>query len=241
MDLKKCRDGVHLLCQKYEIELGEWAVSMENEIPVLEYLGQRIEIPYWRYIDSYISMRNCLTDGTVLQKSMMKTTVIDTAEISLSKMILRETDICLWMMDDKVESVYALGNDRTATIIFRFFSGMVGTIDVANTLASGQAPIQRYEIIGTDGVVTNKSVDELFRQDALYCFSADGRVEGYTDFDMELYGYSIDECALVRSILDILENQKQSAYFNEVLFRARKIADAVFLAMEKEQKLILED
>ena len=75
--------------------------------------------------------------------------------------------------------------------IFLENKGAVCTIEISATLANGEIPKDKHEIISQRGIACDVVVDAQLKQDSVYVFGTENKK--FTDVDFELYGLSIEE------------------------------------------------
>ena len=96
-------------------------------------------------------------------------------------------------------------NDNVLNAISTCEDGVVCTIEISATLAAGEIPKDKHEIIAQRGTCCDVVVDAQLKQDSIYVFGAENKK--YTDVDFELYGLSIEEVAIVRAAFGIAQKK----------------------------------
>lgn len=159
----------------------------------------------------------------------MRVAVIAEKGSDLWQMLAREFDLCQWILQDDIKSVMTMKNDNTMNVIAVTKKGVVCTIEVAATLAAGQEPVDKHEIISQRGIACDVVVDAQLKQDSIYVFT--DKKETYTDVDFELYGLSAEEISIVRAAFALAQNK----CFDEVTAAEKTIATLVSMAQKSAE------
>ena len=119
--------------------------------------------------------------------------------------LYRELDICQYVLQRKIKSIMVMENDNVLNSIATTEDDIVCTIEISATMASGEIPKDKHEIISQRGIACDVVVDAQLKQDSVYVFGSENKK--YTDVDFELYGLSIEEIAIERAAFGIAQNK----------------------------------
>jgi hypothetical protein len=141
--------------------------------------------------------------GTLQGISVMRVARIIEKGADIFEALYRELDLCQFILGRKIVAITAMQNDNTLNIIATAEGGVVCTLEIAATLAEGEIPKDKHEIISQRGIACDVVVDAQLKQDSIYLFGAENKK--FTDVDFELYGLSAEEIAVVRSAFTIAQ------------------------------------
>ena len=195
------QEKLDLLIEKYDVGVkaemkGRAAVTIDGrEYPLLPHRFER----------RFTEIRKMLHDGTVTGISAVRCGHVAPANIPLAALIGRELDLCRFFTGHEIVGVTAFIRDgRAATIIAEMDDGVVCSLEIANTLPVGSAPIDKHEVISARGLVCDRVVDTQIPQQSIYLYAE--KNEAYTDVDFELYGLSVPEVAAVRCAFALVKD-----------------------------------
>ncbi len=197
--------GLKYLTNKYNVK-GIGKILKEDLI----FIKDEKEIPLlpWRRERRFIELKNLVNDGTLEGISTMRTCRIDKVNKSLNDLIYCELDLCEWILDSKVQSIFTVKNgDRVANIVVKLQSGVVCTIELATTLSNDVNVIDKHEIIAQRGVASDRVVDTQIPQQSIYVFTNKEKPLTYIDVDFELYNYNVEDVAIIRQSFDIMQDK----------------------------------
>jgi hypothetical protein len=126
--------------------------------------------------------------------------------------------------------------DHVLNAISTFEDGVVCTIEISATLAKGEAPKDKHEIIAQRGTCCDVVVDAQLHQESIYFFGAENKK--FTDVDFELYGLSIDEIAIVRSAFAIAQKNLSEEMLALGAYTAKLVALAKRSAENGEREVM---
>lgn len=187
-----------LLC-KYSVETK--AVLKDRKTAVID--GVETPILSHRLERRFIELKNIVQGGTLQGISVMRVARIVEKGSDIFAELYREFDICQYILGRKIVAVTAMQNDNTLNVIATAEDSVVCTIEISATLAKGEIPKDKHEIISQRGIACDIVVDAQLKQDSIYVFGAENKK--YTDVDFELYGLSIEDIAVVRSAFTIAQ------------------------------------
>ena len=155
----------------------------------------------------------------------------------MKRLLYRELDLCAYLGESPVKSIYAVTNGETANLVVKLADGKSCSVECSAALPAGTADMDKHEIIARRGVACDRVVDTQVPQSSIYEFTAAGE-KRYTDTDAELYGFSPDEVLLIRAAFAVLSNPALAEEWNHAdAVLKRQVADA--LATEKNGKPVI--
>ena len=153
----------------------------------------------------FLELKNIVNNGTLVGVSVMRVARIVEKGTDIYEELYRELDICQYVLQRKIKSIMVMENDNVLNSIATTEDDIVCTIEISATLASGEIPKDKHEIISQRGIACDVVVDAQLKQDSVYVFGSENKK--YTDVDFELYGLSIEEIAIVRAAFGIAQNK----------------------------------
>ena len=197
--MKILQEKLDFLLQKYSVEAK--ATLKDSKVAVID----GVETPNLshRLERRFIELKNIVQGGTLQGISVMRVARIVEKGADIFTELYRELDICQYILGRKIVAVTAMQNDNTLNVIATTEDSIVCTIEISATLAKGEIPKDKHEIIAQRGIACDVVVDAQLKQDSIYVFGAENKK--YTDVDFELYGLSIEDIAVVRSAFTIAQ------------------------------------
>lgn len=94
-------------------------------------------------------------------------------------------------------------------MILKTKKGILCAIDIATTLSPATDPITRHEIVGKEGMISDRCINELVPSKDIYVFE-DTKKDPTTYIDLELHveGLSTKETFTAESIIELIENKE---------------------------------
>lgn len=200
--MKVYQEKLNFLLNKYQVEKkvilkNYTCAEMDGkEIPLLSHRSER----------RFIELKKLVQDETVKGVSAFRISDITNKGVDLNKLLYKELDLCMWILDSKIVSVCTMENGNVQNTIARTKSGVVCTIEIAATLEDWVKPIDKHEIISERGIACDKVVDTQITQSSIYLYGKEKKE--FTDTDFELYGLEADEVAMVRHAFEIARDNK---------------------------------
>ena len=210
MDSKKCLSGLTMLLDKYDIAAPKLYDILIDNLPVLKLENIQIPLLPWRQDRRMKELKNLLFSGQAGAPCVYRATRIVDHTKKLEDEIKRELDLCEWIMESPAATIYMVENERAANLIVKLENGVVCTLEVAVTLSSGEADINRHEINTRRGVISDYVVDTQINQQSVYLFGENKDI--FLDTDFELFGLDYYEVTAVRSAFSILSNNLCEEY-----------------------------
>lgn len=197
--MKILQEKLDFLLQKYSVEAK--ATLKDSKVAVID----GVETPNLshRLERRFIELKNIVQGGTLQGISVMRVARIVEKGADIFTELYRELDICQYILGRKIVAVTAMQNDNTLNVIATTEDAVVCTIEISATLAKGEIPKDKHEIIAQRGIACDVVVDAQLKQDSIYVFGAENKK--FTDVDFELYGLSIEDIAVVRSAFTIAQ------------------------------------
>lgn len=209
---------MELLQSKLEFLLDKYSVAKKavlkdcstvvidgKELPLMAYKSER----------RFLELKNMAANGTLTGISVMRVARIVEKGSDIYAALGRELDICQYVLGRKIKSVMAMENDIVLNAIATTEDGVVCTLEISATLAKGEKPKDKHEIIAQHGIGCDVVVDAQLVQDSVYVFGAENKK--FTDVDFELYGLSIEDVAVVRTAFNLA---KQDDYADVIANQA---------------------
>ena len=201
--MQKLQEKLEFLLDKYSVTKKavlkdeETVVIDSMELPLMSYKGER----------RFLELKNMVANGTLSGISVMRVARIVEKGSDIYAVLGRELDICQYVLSRKIKSVMVMENDIVLNAIATTEDGVVCTLEISATLAKGEKPKDKHEIIAEHGIGCDVVVDAQLAQDSIYVFGAENKK--FTDVDFELYGLTIEEVAVVRTAFNLA---KMDAY-----------------------------
>ena len=217
--------------EKLDMLLDKYAVSAAAKMAdpcAVTIDGTEYRLLSHRFERRFTELRKLLHDGTLTGVSAIRCGRITDARTPLAALIRRELDICRFLSGHEIVSVAVFANgDRAANLIAVLDNEVVCSLEVANTLPEGAAPIDKHEVISARGLACDRVVDTQIPQQSIYLYADSS--EAYTDVDFELYGLTIDQIAQVRCAFAALKNP---ALLDDMAAQSARLDKLTALALE---------
>ena len=178
---------------KAELKDEKTVVINGVEVPLLSHRNER----------RFLEQKNIVTGGTLQGVSVMRVARIIEKGSDIYEALYRELDICRYVLGRKLISIMVMQNDNVLNAISTCEDGVVCTIEISATLAKGEVPKDKHEIIAQRGTCCDVVVDAQLKQDSIYIFGEEN--QKFTDVDFELFGLSIEQVAIVRAAFGVAQ------------------------------------
>ena len=239
MDLKAMNAALAGLCAKYAVVTpGELVPASVGSFGAAELNlnGSYVKLLPWRIERRFCELKK-LVDGKTLEDVSTLRFAWMTSGGSVKRLLYRELDLCAYLGESPVKSIYAVTNGETANLVIKLADGKSCSVECSAALPAGTADMDKHEIIARRGVACDRVVDTQVPQSSIYEFTADGE-KRYTDTDAELYGFSPDEVLIIRAAFAVLSNPALAEEWNHAdAVLKRQVADA--LGTEKNGKPVI--
>lgn len=199
--MKILQEKLNFLLDKYSVDVkaelkdANTVIIDGQELPLLSHRNER----------RFLEQKNIVTGGTLEGISVMRVARIIEKGSDIYEALGRELDICQYVLQRNLASIMVMQNDNVLNAISTCEDGVVCTIEISATLAKGEIPKDKHEIIAQRGTCCDVVVDAQLKQDSIYVFGAEN--QKFTDVDFELYGLSIEEVAIVRAAFGIAQKK----------------------------------
>jgi hypothetical protein len=200
--MKLLQEKLDFLLEKYSVDTK--ATLKDRQTVIIG--GEALPLLAHRSERRFIELKNMVTGGTLTGISVMRTMRILEKGADLYEALYRELDLCQFMLQRTIKSITVMANGNVMNVIATTADGVVCTLELAATLAAGEPPKDKHEIIAEHGIACDIVVDAQLKQDSIYVFGANGNA-AYTDVDFELYGLSIEDIAVVREAFAIARDK----------------------------------
>lgn len=194
------QEKLDFLLEKYSVETK--AELKDQATVIID--GKKIPILSHRLERRFIELKNLVQGGSLFGISVMRVARIVSKKADIFDELYRELDLCRYILGKDIVAITAVQNDNVLNVIATAEEGIVCTIEISATLADGEKPKDKHEIISQRGIACDIVVDAQLKQDSVYFFGDENKK--YTDVDFELYGLSIEDIAVVRSAFSIAQN-----------------------------------
>lgn len=198
--------------------------------------GGIVRLLPWRGERRFVELKKMVDGGTLEGVSTLRFAYFS-ADRSLRQLLYRELDLCAYLGESDVRSIYATVNGGTANALVRLFDGKSCSLECSSVLPAGSGPIDRHELIAKRGVACDRTVDTQVPQASIYSFTAAGESH-YTDIDTELFGFTTDEILLIRAAYAVLAAPELTAQWNAIDARLESQIDDA-LATERNGRPII--
>lgn len=190
--MKLLQEKLDFLLDKYSVDTK--AVLKDKSTVVIE--GKEIPLLSHRSERRFSELKNLCHNGTLKGLSVMRSARIVEKGADLNESLYRELDICQWILQSNIKSIFTVKNENTMNVIAKTENDIVCTIELSATLRPGTKIVDKHEIISQRGIACDKVVDTQIMQESIYVYG--DKEEKFTDVDFELYGLDIDDIAVVR-------------------------------------------
>ncbi|MBR4864833.1 MAG: hypothetical protein IKU07_09675 [Oscillospiraceae bacterium] len=197
--MKVLQEKLNFLLEKYSVDVkaelkDEKTVVINGvEVPLLAHRNER----------RFLEQKNIVTGGTLQGVSVMRVARIIEKGSDIYEALYRELDICRYVLGRKLISIMVMQNDNVLNAISTCEDGVVCTLEISATLAKGEVPKDKHEIIAQRGTCCDVVVDAQLKQDSIYIFGEEN--QKFTDVDFELFGLTIEQVAIVRAAFGIAQ------------------------------------
>ena len=240
MKFKEMNDALQELRSKYAVQadgvLTVAAAGSFGAAAELKMNGTTVKLLPWRIERRFIELKKLVDGQTLEDVSTLRFAWFVNGE-SLETLLYRELDLCAFLGESQIRSIFAVVNGKTANLVVKLQDGKSCAVECSAALPNGTEPMDKHEIIARRGVACDRVVDSQVPQASIYEFTANGE-KRYTDIDTELFGFSTEEILLVRAAYAVLSNPALADDWNKTdATLNRQIADA--LATEKNGKPVI--
>lgn len=232
--------------KRFVIGQGEGIRDIDRLRPGYELTGlaegiNDVPLLYWRLRRSFIELKNVAIEGVIGQVCLQKSRIISSRNRwSFRDVIYREADICEYIGEGVVKSVFAVRNgEHGVNVIARLDTGVLCSMEISLDMPDRMDSQEMHEIVGRGGVASDRAIDAQLVQDSLYCFtrSADSK---YTDTDAELFGFDPIEVEQIRSAFEIYKDPDLRERWIIQHRHLLKVVEAVVVSAEECRKVLID-
>ncbi len=195
---------LNFLLQKYASEKN--VVLKDRSTAIIN--GKELPLFAHRCERRIIELEKLVCGGTLFGISVMRTARIVEKGSDIFAELYRELDICQYVLQRKIKTITAMQNDNVLNVIAVTDDKIVCTIEISATLAKGEPPKDKHEIISQRGIACDIVVDAQLKQDSIYVFGDENKK--YTDVDFEIFGLSTEDTAVVRAAFALAQTEDYS-------------------------------
>ncbi|MBQ9940700.1 MAG: hypothetical protein IJO74_04080 [Clostridia bacterium] len=228
MRIDMIREGVSKISD-YSSEKWQFQDDMTINVD-----GTTLPLLPWRFDRRLCSVRKLVIDDNVLRKACSyKSRFVGNCSDEIRTILYQELDICEWLLDDKIISVYTqAAGDKILSMILKTEKGILCNIEIALTLSENTPPVTKHEITGKEGLVCDRSINEQIPVEAIYVFGQEGKKEAYTDMDGAMLGLTPDEVRIADNIIEWLEKSPDGDTLQKTTNRINYLVDCVFQSVK---------
>jgi len=233
MNLKLCESTARRLWKGSDVC---WTLD-DNYLTVN---GRKVHLMPWRFNRRLSEMRSLVGENHGVQNiCAYKSVRIERSDRDFKRILLEELDTCSWLTGHETSSVYAVSNsDRTLLAIAETADGIVCALDLAATLSAESLPVTRHELIGEEGIITDRAINEQVPVSAVYLFkNSEKHPESFTDMDLSMLGLIPEEIQIVDFILHILAHPDEINEWNKRYEKLEKTVECVYSSIQTGKKI----
>ena len=209
-----------------------WEFDGESAIRVD---GKTLPLAKWIFYHQLDAMRLiAIKDKLVNRICSYKSTVIYSEDSDLFQALREELGTCEWILDEKIKSIYGVYKEsRTVSLIIKTVNDTLCSINVATTLSDQTAPIVKHEIVGEEGFVSDRAVNEQIPVNAIYLYNdKEKHPETFTDIDFNMLGLTVSEVIVADSVMGALTDDDVRNDMIERDARSRYLLERAKLSLE---------
>lgn len=185
----------------------------------------------WRFNRRLLSVKTLAVQDNVLRKvCSYKSSIVGNSSGNLKKVLYSELDTCEWILDDKIVSIYALASgDKALSIILKTKKDILCSIEIALTLSNDTAPVIKHELVGLEGMISDRSINEQIPVEAVYLFEENKKEPvTYTDMDACMFGLDPNEIMVVDNAVALIKNSINIDLAQKNMAWIEYLSDCVF-------------
>ncbi len=195
--------GLNYLLSKYSVE-AKAKLSDDGKSANID--GEDFPILAWEAERRFVELRNLVLLGRLGNMCTYRIGHTSQRTADLFELLYREVGIFEFTVNSPVKEIFAIAGLATMNCIAETENGCVATIELGATLDSGDADIDKHEIITDNGVACDRVVDTQVPQSSIYVYGKKKTL--FTDTDTELYGYSHKEINTIRAAFALAKSKE---------------------------------
>ena len=220
--------GLDLLLSKYTVD--EDAVISPDGASATVANGE-YKLLFWEAERRISELYNIYMSGRLGDACTYRISHIAKQGSDIWSLLWREAGILSFTVNSDITEIFAIGGERTMNCIATCANGTIATIELAATLAEGEGDIDKHEIICVEGVACDRVVDTQVPQQSIYLFGENK--ETYKDVDAELFGYSEDDVARIRTAFRLAKDEGYRAESARKAALLDKVVACAKVSLEK--------
>lgn len=199
--------------------------------------GKEFPLLPWRYERRFEELKKLVDSKTVDGISVFRIISIGRKTDSLEELLVRELDVCRFVLGTEVTEVFAIQNGSALNVSLKLASGVICTVELAATLPEGEERISKHEIITARGIACDMNVDTQVMQSSVYVYGK--KNEKYTDVDFELFGLDTVAVSTVRAAFAAARDEAVRNDFAKQSAILARLADTVKRSADTLENVIL--
>ena len=202
------------------------------------FTGEDLEISLplqpWRCNRKYQELAKLVTSNTLEDPCLLRFCHLTDDKATLEELLYREFDLAEFISGHAITALHAaFTGDRSGSVIIKLDNGVIGSIEVGNTLPDGSPEVDRHEIIARRGVGSDIVVDTQIPQQSIYLYTKDGD-NTYKDTDSELFGLEEKQIERVRAAFAFLKDRSTADFHKK---QDAHLTKAVAAALESSRTI----
>ena len=167
----------------------------------------------WRTNKRLNNMRQVMTPDFSAGVSAMKSECVMQACYPIKALAAKEIDICEWVLQDRIETVFALTDgEQVFSLIGRMSRGARITIDITNALNEATRETERHEVFAKGGSLVDLPVGMQWAAEDIYTFRTDSvHPTSHTEVILGDTFYTREQAALIRDVQQLLADRQALA------------------------------
>ena len=219
----KSREALKGLLAKYGVA---WAPEVED-----------VPVQPWRNDRRFTELFKLVDGRTIEDVCLLRFSHMTDARTPLSDTLYREFDLCEYIGHGRIVTLHAVFTaGTTGNVIVKLDNGIIGSVEVGCKLPDGKSDLERHEIVARRGVANDLPMDVQIPLQSIYTYTTDGEA-GYRDVDFELYGFSENEIALIRTRFELCKNPSLASCCADRDTHLRALVKAALDSNEQKKKL----
>lgn len=205
--------------------------------------SEKYALTPWRFDIRLKEIKNLASGVKALRRNCSYKSLIATHKSAdISELLFQEIDVCQWILEDKIKYVYAFSDtNRMFSIMAKTKSGILCQIEISTTLNDGTPPITKHEIVGKEGMISDRAINEQVPVEAVYLFKDTEKYpESMTDTNLSSIGLTVLENQILDNVIYILTYRTNAIDENEKNNNLRVI-ESIYESVRSEQKVAVKE
>ncbi len=154
----------------------------------------------------------------------------------MERLLCREMDLCEYFLQSEIISVMGYGSCQAANWLMHLKNGTMMNLESSVTLPNGMERESRHTVFTTNGMISDTAADKVVRQEKIYVYSQDAGESCYSDFDVNLYGLSLDEENVCYACFALMTGREDLDAWEKQAMRIRALAKAALETLDSGKK-----